>query len=91
MSNSNRSTDLARSTDGDNVVVINHRKSSSDWHRMLYSREEAARQLSISVRALDYYIASKLIQTRRKGRKVLIPHSELVRFASMNHYGPIAS
>jgi excisionase family DNA binding protein len=58
---------------------------------MLYDREEAARQLSISVRALDYLIASKQINTRRIGRKVLIPHSELVRFASMNHYGPIAA
>ena len=58
---------------------------------MLYDRKEAARQLSISVRSLDYLIAGKTFQTRRIGKKVMIPHSELVRFASANHYGRIAS
>lgn len=59
--------------------------------RMLYSRREAARQLSISIRSLDYLIAGKAFQTRRLGKKILIPHSELVRFAGGSHYGPMAS
>src|SRR6202035_3834448 len=59
--------------------------------RMLYSRAEAARQLSISIRSLDYLIAGKAFQTRRLGKKILIPHSELVRFAGSNHYGRVAS
>jgi hypothetical protein len=57
--------------------------------RLLYDRREAARQLSISVRSLDYLLAGKAFQTRRIGKKVLIPHAELVRFARADHYGPI--
>jgi hypothetical protein len=47
--------------------------------RLLYDRKEAARQLSISVRGLDYIIAAKGLDTRRIGRKVLITHASLVR------------
>lgn len=54
--------------------------------RMLYSRTEAARQLSISVRSLDYIIAARQLETRRIGGKVLIPHASLVRYAQGNHY-----
>ena len=54
--------------------------------RMLYSRTEAARQLSISVRSLDYLIAGKQLDTRRIGKKVLITHASLVRFSQGNHY-----
>jgi hypothetical protein len=74
-----------------NVVAIDSRKEQSSGPRLLYDRKEAARQLSISVRSLDYLIAAKTFQTRRIGKKVLIPHSELVRFASANHYGRMAS
>lgn len=59
--------------------------------RLLYDRKEAARQLSVSVRALDYLLADKQFKTRRIGRKVLIPHPELVRFARGDHYGNLAS
>jgi hypothetical protein len=58
--------------------------------RLLYSRKEAARQLSISVRSLDYLISGKAFHTRRLGRKILIPHSELVRFAGGSHFGPMS-
>lgn len=57
--------------------------------RLLYDRKEAARQLSISVRSLDYLIGQKKLNTRRLGKKVLIPHPELVRYASANHYEPM--
>jgi hypothetical protein len=59
--------------------------------RLLYSRSEAARQLSISVRSLDYLIANKTFQTRRIGKKVLIPHGELVRYARADHFEPVAT
>jgi hypothetical protein len=59
--------------------------------RLLYSRKEAARQLSISIRSLDYLISGKAFKTRRLGKKILIPHGELVRFASSSHYGPMSS
>lgn len=54
--------------------------------RLLYDRKEAARQLSISVRSLDYLISGKLLTTRRIGKKVLIAHGELTRFARADHY-----
>lgn len=56
--------------------------------RLLYDRKGAAYQLSISIRSLDYLIANKVLSFRRKGRKVLIPHAELVRYANSNDYGP---
>jgi hypothetical protein len=54
--------------------------------RLLYDRKAAAPMLSISVRSLDYYLAAGKFKTRRIGRKVLIPHSELVKFASRDHW-----
>lgn len=59
---------------------------SQSPHRLLYDRREAARQLSISVRSLDYLIAAGVFETRRIGKKVLITHRSLVRFAQGNHY-----
>lgn len=52
---------------------------------MLYSRREAAEMLSISVRTLDYLISQRQIETRHIGRKLLIPHDSLRRFASADH------
>jgi len=54
--------------------------------RLLYDRKEAARQLSISVRTLDYIVANKHLETRRIGKKVLITHASLVAYARGNHY-----
>jgi len=54
--------------------------------RLLYDRKTAARQLSISVRSLDYIIAAKGLDTRRIGRKVLVTHASLMRYASGNHF-----
>jgi hypothetical protein len=54
--------------------------------RLLYDRKEAARQLSLSVRSLDYIIAAKGLETRRIGRKVLVTRASLVRYASGNHF-----
>jgi hypothetical protein len=53
--------------------------------KILYDRQSAAFALSISVRALDYQIAAKQLQFRKAGKKILIPHSSLVRWASANH------
>ena len=90
----NQLTRTARSTRSrdteDNVVAIDSRKAQPSGSRLLYDRKEAARQLSISIRSLDYLIAAKTFQTRRMGRKVMIPHGELVRFASANHYDHLA-
>lgn len=58
--------------------------------RLLYDRKEAARMLSISVRSLDYIIAAKGLDTRRIGRKVLVTHASLLKYASSNHFSPRA-
>jgi len=54
--------------------------------RLLYDRKSAAKQLSISVRALDRLVANKCINTRRIGSRVLIPYGELKRFARADHF-----
>jgi excisionase family DNA binding protein len=59
--------------------------------RLLYPRKDAAFQLGVSVRTLDYYIARKQLDFRRIGKKVLIPRASLVRFAGANHYGAVHS
>jgi hypothetical protein len=62
-----------------------------DGPRMLYDRKQAARQLSISIRSLDYLIAGKKFDTRRIGKKVLVTHASLKRYAAGNHYDAITS
>jgi excisionase family DNA binding protein len=59
--------------------------------KLLVSRQEAAAVLSINQRALDYLVANKHLQIRRIGSRVLIPRSELLRFARSDHPEPIAS
>jgi excisionase family DNA binding protein len=59
--------------------------------KILIGRQEAAAALSISQRALDYLVANKQLQARRIGSRVLIPRSELLRFARADHPEPIAS
>jgi excisionase family DNA binding protein len=53
--------------------------------KILANREEAAQMLSISQRALDYLIATRRLPTRRIGGRVLIPASELRKFARTDH------
>jgi excisionase family DNA binding protein len=53
----------------------------SNETRLLYSREDAATQLSISVATLDRLIGKKELTARRIGRSVLIPHGELMKLA----------
>jgi excisionase family DNA binding protein len=59
-------------------------------HRLLHPRKEAAWLLGISVRSLDYLIANKQLATRKIGGRVLIPHSELVRFSRADHFEQIS-
>ena len=58
--------------------------------RLLYPRKDAAFQLGVSVRTLDYIIARKELETRRIGKKVLIPRGALVRFANTNHFDSVS-
>jgi excisionase family DNA binding protein len=59
--------------------------------RLLIDRRKAAQYLSISQRSLDYLLANGELHTRRIGARVLIPISELQRYARADHPKPIAS
>ncbi|MDR3799703.1 MAG: hypothetical protein P4K93_16235 [Terracidiphilus sp.] len=54
-------------------------------NKLLVSREQAAGMLSISVRGVDYYIATKRLSTRRIANRVLIPIEEIRKFARSDH------
>jgi excisionase family DNA binding protein len=49
--------------------------------RILYSRKEAAAQLSISLDSLQMLIVRGEIAVRRMGSRVLVPRTELERLA----------
>jgi excisionase family DNA binding protein len=52
---------------------------------ILLTRKTAAALLSLSERSLDYLIQRGDLKARRVGRKVLVPRSELERFANRDH------
>jgi excisionase family DNA binding protein len=53
--------------------------------RLLIDRRRAAQYLSISQRSLDYLVANGELNIRRIGARVLIPISELQRYARVDH------
>lgn len=55
--------------------------------KLLYSRRDAARALSLSVRSIDYLICTGRIPTRRIGGKILIHVTDVRRFAKTDHPG----
>ena len=57
----------------------------SPVQQLLFSKKQAAQLLAISVRTLDYMIASKEITVRRIGRRILIPLRSLQEFARRDH------
>jgi excisionase family DNA binding protein len=59
--------------------------------RLLYDRKEAARQLSISVRSLDYLISDNRLRGKRVGGRVLVSADELRRFAQSDQPAPVVS
>lgn len=48
---------------------------------ILLNRRAAAAAIGISVRSLDYLISSGKLRTRRMGKRILIPRTELERLA----------
>jgi hypothetical protein len=58
--------------------------------KLLYSKREAAWALGISVRAIDYLISTKQLETRRIGGRVLIPVGKVEHFAASNHFNSVA-
>jgi hypothetical protein len=59
--------------------------------RLLVNRRNAVQYLSISQRSLDYLLANGDLNVRRIGTRVLIPISELQRYARVDHPKRIAS
>lgn len=55
--------------------------STPPIEKVLYRKREAAEALSIPLSTLDAMIAKRLIATRRVGRLVQIPRSEVLRIA----------
>lgn len=53
--------------------------------KLLYSRRDAAQALSLSVRSIDYLISTARLSMRRVGSKVMVPASDLRRFARSDH------
>jgi len=53
--------------------------------RLLVDRRNAAQYLSISQRSLDYLLANGELHIRRIGARVLIPITELQRYARIDH------
>ncbi len=53
--------------------------------KLLFSKKAAAEMLDLSVRTLDYLLASGELEYRKIGRKVLIPSLALTRFAASDH------
>jgi hypothetical protein len=49
--------------------------------KLFYSRQEAAFALAIPLRSIDYMIADQRLNTRRYGRRVLIPAADIRRTA----------
>jgi len=58
--------------------------------KLLLTRHDAAFALSLSVRSIDYLIASGKVTTRRIGSRVLVTADSVRRFAASNHYESVA-
>lgn len=57
----------------------------ADVIKFNYTRDEAAYSLGISVRTLDHLISRGVLQTRRIGKKILLPREVLRRYAAADH------
>ncbi len=64
--------------------------SVAEIPRLLFSRQSAAKALDVSVRMIDYAIASGLLQARRLNSRTLIPAESLERFAATDQVIPRA-
>ena len=69
----------------DATISSDSMRGLMDTDRILITRKEAARLLSLSLRSLDNLIFYKELPTRRVGRRVLIPRRALEEFARRDH------
>jgi excisionase family DNA binding protein len=53
-----------------------------DDKKLLYSKRESAQTLSLSLRTIDALIASRKLQVKRVGKRVLVTGRSLDRFVN---------
>jgi excisionase family DNA binding protein len=66
-------------------MQVRERTRTMTEQKILFSKRDAAEMLSVSPRTLDYLIAMRELEVRRVGRKVLVPRTEIERFAKRDH------
>jgi excisionase family DNA binding protein len=52
---------------------------------ILLTRQQAGSLLNLSVRAIDFLIADGRLPSRKIGRRRLVPHDAVERFAKQDH------
>jgi len=65
-----------------NMGTAEKTTSIEEIPRLLFSRRSAAKALDVSVRLIDYAIASGLLEARHLNSRTLIPAESLERFAA---------
>jgi hypothetical protein len=61
----------------------------SPVEKLLYSRQDAAEALSISLRMIDYALARGEFETKYNGSRRLITSGSLKRWAAKDHFGAV--
>jgi hypothetical protein len=69
-------------------LIASSKALARQHERLLYPRKDAAFQLGISVRSLEY-LSNRKLAFQKIGKRVLIHHKELVTFAAKNHHSPV--
>jgi excisionase family DNA binding protein len=54
--------------------------------KLLFNRSEFASLTGLSLRTVSYLIADRKIRVKRVGSRVLIPRTELLRFAGIEEF-----
>jgi excisionase family DNA binding protein len=66
-------------------------KTLASSEKLAVSTQEAAQMLSVSPRTIRNYIAAKLLQARKIGRRTVIPVGSLEAFLRRDHVSPARS
>jgi excisionase family DNA binding protein len=63
-------------------------KESDMLMKLLYTRKEAAELLSVSLRQVDHLLRAGTLESRRIGRRRLIPGQTLEKLSRADHVPP---
>jgi excisionase family DNA binding protein len=56
------------------------------YTKLMYTKDECSRLLSVSLRTIENLIANKQLTIRKIGRRVLVPHQVLMQFTRGDHH-----